>query len=88
MVRGNQGGLFGAGRRGQDVEAAVVPGRVGPQELGLAKCGFVADDVGDRLPRSDVEVRRDLAELEVEIDDDDPIRLALGRRHRDVRGDR
>ena len=87
MVGGDQLGLLRAMRRAEDVEAAVVLGRVGPEELRLAHRGLVPDDVGEGLAGLDVEVRRDLAELEVEVDDHDAIRLALGRGHGNVRRD-
>ena len=61
--------------------------RVGPQELRLAQGGVVADDVRDGLLRLEVEVGRDAAELQVEIDQDDPIGPTARRGDRDVRGD-
>ena len=75
-------------RGGEDVQAGVVAGREGPQQLGLDERLRVADDVGDGLPRRQVEVRRDLAELEVEVDDDRGIRLAERLDHRQVDRDR
>ena len=61
----------GRGRCGQHVQAAVVAHRVGPQQLGLAQRRLVADDVGEGLLRVEVEQRRDAAELEREVDQDD-----------------
>ena len=77
----------GDGRRGQDVEAAVVAGRVRPQQLRLAQRGLVAHDVGDGQLGLEVEMGRDAAELQVEVDEDDPVGLALRGDHSDVRGD-
>ena len=74
--------------RGEDVETGVVPRGVGPEQLRLGHRGVVAGDVGERLLRLDVEERRDLAELEVEVDEDDPVRLLAGLDHRHVRRDR
>ena len=64
------------------MQTAVVPHRVRAQELWFTKRGLVADDVGQRLRRVKIEMRRDAPELQVEIDEDDPVRSALRLRSR------
>ena len=61
---------------------------VGPEQLGLSLRGLVADQIGDRLAGRLVEVGRHLAELQVEVDDEDTARTGLGVGHRDVDRDR
>ena len=84
VVGGDELGRLRRGRRGEHVQAAVVAHRVGAQELRLAQRGLVADDVGEGLLGVEVEMRRDAAELQVEVDEDDPVRPALRGRDRDV----
>ena len=76
----------GRDRRGQHVQPAVVAHRVRPEQLRLAHRDLVADDVDDGLLRLEVEMRRDAPELQVEVDQDDPIRPRLGRGDGDVDG--
>ena len=82
--------LRGLGRLrcGQDVETAVVADRVGAQQFRLAEGGLVAHDIGDGELRLEVQVRGHATELEVEVDEDDPVGLALRGDDGDVRGDR
>ena len=78
----------GEGGAAEDVEAAVVAGCVRPQQLGLAEGRLVAHHVGDGQLGFEVQVGRDTAELQRQVDEDDPIGLALRGDHSQVRGDR
>jgi hypothetical protein len=51
----------------------------GPEQLGLAHRRVVPDDIRERLLRVEVQERRDAAELEREIDEDDAIRALRDR---------
>src|SRR5215210_5162886 len=74
--------------RRDDVKTAVVAGRVRPEELGLCERRLVADDVGQRVPRVEVEMRRDGPELKVEVEEHDLVRAALRLARGDVGRDR
>ena len=65
------GELGRAGGR-DHVEAALVMARVRADELGLADAELVTDEVGERLADRQVQVRRDLSELAVEVDEERP----------------
>ena len=88
MFRRHARRRLGPGGCGQDMQSAVVAHRVGPQQLRLADRRFVADDIGEGLLRVEVEKRRDPAELEREVDQDDLVRPPGDGGDADVRGDR
>ena len=77
----------GADGRREDLDAARVVDGVGAEQLGLAQGRLVARELQQGLLRLQVEVRRHLAEREVEVDQQDAARVALAGDQREVRRD-
>ena len=84
VLDGDRLGELRRAGRCEDGEAERRLGGIGPDEVRVAPGLVVAGEVGDRLARADVEVGRHLTELEVEVDDRDPARPALGHDGRDI----
>ena len=61
----------GVQRRAEDVEPGLLVLHVGPIRSGSSSASGVAGQLGDRWPGPQVEVGRDLAPLEVEVDEGD-----------------
>jgi hypothetical protein len=87
VTRLHELGELRAGRRGEDVKPGVVAERVRAHDLRLAKPRLVPDELGERLAHLDVQVRRDLAELDVGVDEDHSVGTAARLDDRDVRRD-
>jgi hypothetical protein len=62
---------FRRARRSEDLEPGIVLDRVRPQQVRLAQRLVVAGEVRDRQLGLQVEMRRNLAELEIEVDEED-----------------
>ena len=84
LVRTDETARLRCSRGSENRQPALVLHRVGAQEIRLPERLLVSREVCDRELRLEVEVRRHLPELEVEVGDEHPARRARGEPAGDV----